>query len=232
MNKGLGTSGTKYAYFDPVLNVNFDRINYSILVFAIPPGLSEDKTSAIIKGFSKIMYSPESIEEFQSLVLPTLPNFKYLVQDISMSTSDLFLLYSQWIKETDKNSVKIDLSRAWERRLPLDLQGVGLKNMNSPLGSYGGGSYFRFFNDRDNGSPAMKTVYEKSLEILKQAARKIMQGVRLGEVRMFALNGLKRMFREHRRMVGNNNKFQEGYKQFQMFMNERAEKAIEHEENY
>ncbi|GFW49906.1 hypothetical protein TNCV_1885691 [Trichonephila clavipes] len=40
-------------------------------------------------------------------------------------------------------TIKIDLSRTWERRLPLDLQGVGLKNMNSPLGSYRGGSHFR-----------------------------------------------------------------------------------------
>ncbi|GFR32367.1 hypothetical protein TNCT_340901, partial [Trichonephila clavata] len=53
---------------------------------------------------------------------------------------------------------------------------------------------FQVFNDRDNGSPAMKTVYEKSLEILKQSARKIMQGVSLSNVRRFALNGLKRMF--------------------------------------
>ncbi|GFW49905.1 hypothetical protein TNCV_1885681 [Trichonephila clavipes] len=45
-----------------------------------------------------------------------------------------------------------------------------------------------------DGSPAMKTVYKKSLEILKQAARKIMQGVNLGDVRRFTLNGLKRMF--------------------------------------
>ncbi|GFU61655.1 hypothetical protein NPIL_622021, partial [Nephila pilipes] len=229
MNMVEDNKGNKFAVFEPVLNVEFDKISYSVLVFVVPPGMSKNRIDEITDGFSKIMSDPEVIEEFQLLSHMSLSNFQYDVQDTSSNLVDQFFpLLSPWIKEQNSNTVEVYLCTAWQGMIP-DESGVAKLNYRyfpqMPQRSFPSKYYHDLFGEADTGGPEMKKVFEESLTILQHTADLVAKGVNLNEIRKFTMDELKNMFQEHRRMVGNKGKFQEANQFFMTHLNNKDGKA-------
>ncbi|GIY25848.1 hypothetical protein CDAR_603971 [Caerostris darwini] len=216
-------SDSQIIFFDPELRIGYDFLEYKILAFIKPKELAFLKSKSIKEAFSKVMNSSENANKF-ALIVKHQPNMNYSVEEISMD-DDIFVEFEPFIRETQKNTVKVDFNRAiiatFKDHLS-DLEednklGLSYRRQPHRLENQKYRPKHKYDNEheiKNNATEAMENLFYKALEILTESVQKVPKDTTFNDIREFIMGNLKQLFKEHRKLVGNNDTFHEHRQHF------------------
>ncbi|GIX91074.1 hypothetical protein CEXT_745521 [Caerostris extrusa] len=229
-NLGSNYSHTQYdsdsqiIFFDPELRIGYDFLEYKILALIKPKELAFLKSKSIKEAFSKVMNSSENANKF-ALIVKHQPNMNYSVEEISMD-DDILVEFEPFIRETQKNTVKVDFNRAviatFKDHLS-DLEednklGLSYRRQPHRLENQKYRPKHKYDNEHEikkvNATEAMENLFYKALEILTKSVQKVPKDTSFNDIRKFIMGNLKQLFKEHRKLVGNNDTFHEHHQHF------------------